>query len=145
MQLDMALGRDPGGRGVWGPERHRGLVSASFVLRTFENATVRRIPGEPDLRRLRDRFPEAFVEILVQEGERLSDELQDDESYRYCLLDLCARDWETLLNRFEEAKSLLPFVFDPLTGPRAGTPESDSSCGSAKPRGTTRRPAGDPG
>lgn len=122
MQLDMALGRDPGGRGVWGPDRDKGTVSASFVLRTFANATVRQVPGAQDLRRLQERFPEAFVEVLVKEGGKLSDELQDDESFRYCLVDLCARDWKALLNRFEEAKSFLPFAFVPLTGPLTGNP-----------------------
>ena len=122
MQLDMALGRDPGGREVWGPDRDRGMVAGSFVLRTFANATVRRVPGEQDFRRLQERIPEAFVEVLVKEGERLSDELQDDESFRYCLVDLCARDWKALLSRFEEAKTLLPFVFNPVTAPLAGNP-----------------------
>jgi hypothetical protein len=120
MQLDMALGRDPGGREVWDPGRDRSMVSASFVLRTFENGNVRRIPSEQDLQRLQDRFPEAFVEILVKEGERLSDELQDDESYRYCLVDLCAENRRDLLRRFDEAKGLLPFAFDPLTAPQTG-------------------------
>jgi len=121
MQLDMALGRDPGGREVWGPDRDKGTVSASFVLRRFANATVTRVPGEQDLRRLRERFPEAFVEVLVKEGAKLSDELQDDESFRYCLVDLCARDWKALLSRFEEAKALLPFAFGALPGPRTGS------------------------
>jgi len=114
MQLEMALGRDPGGRGVWAPGRSRGLVAASFVLRTFHNGRVRRVPRAEDLARLADRFPEAFVEILVKEGENLSDELQDDESYRYALVDLCAEDRKDLLKRFDEAKPLLPFAFEPI-------------------------------
>ncbi len=114
MQLDMALGKDPGGREVWGPDRNRAMVSASFVLRTFENAYVRGIPGEENLQRLQRQFPEAFVEILVKEGEKLSDELQDDESYRYALVDLCAKDWKDLLKRFDQAKTLLPFAFESI-------------------------------
>lgn len=114
MQLEMALGRDPGGREVWGPARNRGLVSASFVMRSFENGAVRRIPSGEDIRRLERRFPEAFVEILVREGEKLSDELQDDESYRYALVDLAAEDRKALLKRCDEAKNFLPFEFEPI-------------------------------
>lgn len=112
MQLELALGRDPGGRWVWGPGRRRG-VAASFVLRRFQDAVVRRVPGPQDLARLRARFPEAFVEILVREGKRLSDELQDDESFRYALIDLCAETREGLLARFQDARRLLPFAFGP--------------------------------
>ncbi|MGH7360170.1 MAG: ATP-grasp domain-containing protein [Candidatus Methylomirabilales bacterium] len=114
MQLDLALGRDPGGREVWAPGKSRGKVAASFVLRTFENGYVRRIPLAEEIERLAERFPEAFIEILVKEGEKLSDELQDDESYRYALVDLCAKDRKELLKKFDEAKHLLPFAFEPL-------------------------------
>jgi hypothetical protein len=114
MQLDLALGRDPGGREVWAPGRSRGMVAASFVLRTFENGYVRRIPLAAEIECLAERFPEAFIEILVKEGEKLSDELQDDESYRYALVDLCAKDRKELLKKFDEAKYLLPFAFEPL-------------------------------
>ena len=114
MQLDLALGRDPGGRGTWAPGRKRGMVAASFVLRTFEDGYVRRIPSAEEMERLEKRFPDSFVEILVKEGEKLSDELQDDESYRYALVDLCAKDRKELLKKFDEAKNLLPFVFEPI-------------------------------
>ena len=114
MQLDMALGDSPDGRGLWSPGRKVEGVSASFVLRRFEDGYVTRVPSEEDLRHFDERFPGACVEILVQEGKRLSDELQDDESYRYALVDLCARDWEGLQRKFDEAKQLLPFTFVPV-------------------------------
>jgi hypothetical protein len=114
MQLDLALGRDPGGRGIWAPGRKRGTVAASFVLRTFENGYVRRIPSAEEIERLERRFPEAFVEILVKKGEKLSDELQDDESYRYALVDLCAKNGKALRKQFDDAKGLLPFAFEPI-------------------------------
>jgi hypothetical protein len=118
MQLDMLLGRDPGGGEVWSPGRRVGGVAASFVLRRFEDGRVRQVPSAEDLCRLGQRFPGAFVEILVREGERLSDELQDDESYRYALVDLCAGDWQELQMKFEEARRLLPFTFAPGGQPR---------------------------
>jgi len=114
MQLDMILGREPGGEGVWSPGRKTDGVSASFVLRRFEDGRVTRVPSREDLDRFRERFPDAFFEILVKEGERLSDELQDDESYRYALVDLCAGNREELQKKFDEAKQLLPFTFAPL-------------------------------
>ena len=114
MQLDMLLGKDPGGTRVWAPGGRRAGVSASFVLRRFEDGHVTGVPSTEDVRRLHERFPEAFVEILVNEGEKLSDELQDDESYRYALVDLCASDWEELARKFAEAKTLLPFTFAPV-------------------------------
>jgi hypothetical protein len=114
MQLDMLLGKDPGGTRVWAPGRRRAGVSASFVLRRFEDGRVTGVPSAEDVRRLHERFPEAFVEILVNEGEKLSDELQDDESYRYGLVDLCASGWEELERNFAEAKALLPFTFSPI-------------------------------
>ncbi|MFB3820023.1 MAG: acetyl-CoA carboxylase biotin carboxylase subunit family protein [Candidatus Methylomirabilales bacterium] len=113
MQLDLALGRDPGGRRVWRPGRGRRGVAASFVLRRFQDALVLRVPVAAELARLRARFPEAFVEILASAGKRLSDELQDDESFRYALLDLCAGTRKALLARFREARGLLPFAFGP--------------------------------
>jgi hypothetical protein len=72
------------------------------------------VPEAEDLDRFSRRFPEAFVEVLVRRGERLSDELQDDYSYRYALVDLCATDQSTLFQKFDEAKRLLPFAFAPL-------------------------------
>jgi hypothetical protein len=114
MQLDMALGKEPHGKPAWSPGRRADGVSASFVLRRFEDGLVKRVPSPGDLDRLREHFPDADVEILVQEGKRLSDELQDDESYRYALIDLCAEDWEGLYRKFDRAKALLPFTFAPL-------------------------------
>ena len=114
MQLDMLLGKDPGGTTVWSPGQKADGVAASFVLRRFEDGRVTRVPSPEDLGRLRERFPDAFVEILVKEGERLSEELQDDESYRYALVDLCADTWEQLQKKFDEATGLLPFTFAPL-------------------------------
>ena len=114
MQLDLALGRNPDGTRTWSPGRGRNMVAASFVLRRFENGVVTQVPKPEDLERFARRFPEAFVEILVKEGEKLSDELQDDYSFRYAIIDLAAKDRNELQKQFNQAKQLLPFAFEPI-------------------------------
>ena len=114
MQLDLALGRNPDGRQTWAPGGSRGVVAASFVLRRFENGVVTHVPKPEDLERFAKRFPEAFVEVLVKEGEKLSDELQDDYSFRYAIIDLAAKDRNELQKQFNQAKQLLPFAFEPI-------------------------------
>jgi len=114
MQLDLALGRNPDGTRTWSPGRGRDMVAASFVLRRFENGVVTHVPGPEDLERFAKRFPEAFVEVLVKEGEKLSDELQDDYSFRYAIIDLAAKDRNELQKQFNQAKQLLPFAFEPI-------------------------------
>ncbi len=47
--------------------------------------------------------------MLVKEGERLSDELQDDESYRFALVNLCAGTWVELQRTFDEVAATAPF------------------------------------
>jgi len=122
MQLDLALGRNPDGRQTWAPGRSRGMVAASFVLRRFENGVVTHVPGPEDLEHVAQRFPEAFVEILVKEGEKLSDELQDDYSFRYALVNLFAKDRNALQKQFNQAKQLLPFAFAPIPDVHNGDP-----------------------
>jgi hypothetical protein len=136
MQLALALGKDPREAGVWAPGRGRGRVAASFVLRRFANGIVRRVPGMEDLERYARRFPEGCLEILVREGQKLSDDLQDDYSYRYALVNLHAKDRETLRRNFAEAERLLPFAFDPLPSTDNGTPDL--------PGAATRFPVPDP-
>ena len=115
------LWRCPGTLGVLQTDVHQRKQQRVFVggrVAAFvEQLEDLALPRAEDLARLADRFPEAFVEILVKEGENLSDELQDDESYRYALVDLCAEDRKDLLKKFDEANTLLPFGFEPI--PRA--------------------------
>ncbi len=118
MQLELGLGRDPGGRDAWQAGRACNGVSTSFVLRRFEDGLVTGVPTPDDLDRLRAKLPGAFVEVLVKEGERLSDELQDDESYRFALVNLCAGTWDELQRKFDEVATLLPFTFAGRAGGR---------------------------
>lgn len=107
--LALALGDRPVVRRPGAPFQ----VAASFVLRRFQDARVRRVPGEPDLAALATALPDARVKVLCRVGHRLSEELQDGMSFRYAVVNLGGRDRDHLRARFETAMSHLPFGFDP--------------------------------
>jgi hypothetical protein len=86
-------------------------VATSFVLRTFENKRVIRIPTLHEQDIFYSTFPDARFYNLVQIGDLLSDTLQDGKSFRYALIHLGARDKKELAEKFEHAKQLLPYEF----------------------------------
>ena len=86
-------------------------VAASCVMRLFENKRVVKVPTLDDIAQVKKIFPESRIYICVNEGELLSDQLQDGNSYLYCLIHLGARDQQELTEKFEYAKRLLPFAF----------------------------------
>ena len=105
--LDLALDREP--RMIRG--RGRYAASASCVLRTFEDAWVAAVPTADDVAKVLERFPDARIEILAEEGRWLSEQLQDGCSYRYGIVSLGGRDQRDIAERFSECRRLLPFVF----------------------------------
>lgn len=118
--IDLALGRAP--RRRRGRGRHR--CAASCVLRTFEDCRVARVPSEEDVAAVFERHPDARVEILAEPGRRLSEEMQDGESYRYGLVSLGGADREDILRAFAACERRLGFVLEPAgvraDGPSAG-------------------------
>lgn len=89
-------------------------VAASFVLRLFEDRIVTRTPTPEEVHQAQARFPDARIIIKVGEGDRLSDLSQDEESYRYAIINMGGKNWTDLYHRFEEIKQLLRFEFKPL-------------------------------
>ena len=109
-QLQLSQGKRPEfkkGKGQFG-------VAASYVLRLFENTKVMRIPSEDELSEIRDQFRDALMIIKVEEGIMLSDLSQDEESYRYAIINLGGKDWTDLYTRFDEINRLLEFEFEPV-------------------------------
>jgi len=107
-QLQLSQGEQPGfkrGKGRFG-------VAASFVLRHFDNRKVIRVPTQEELSDIRDQFPDAFVIIKVEEHTMLSDLSQDEQSYRYAIVNLGGKDWPDLYSRFDKLKQLLQFGFE---------------------------------
>ncbi|MFL6649396.1 MAG: acetyl-CoA carboxylase biotin carboxylase subunit family protein [Sulfurifustaceae bacterium] len=108
--LDLALGRRPAFRRRSG--KHR--FAASCVLRTFENATVAALPSAAEVARVQRLHPDVRVEILATQGRRLSQEMQDGESYRYGIISIGGRDREDILATLAECRSHLTFGLAPI-------------------------------
>lgn len=81
--VDLALGRKPEMPYREGPYRYAG----KFMMRRFNDAIVRKVPSEEELAALRKRFPVAFIEPAVREGERLSEIFHQDQ-YSFLLAEL---------------------------------------------------------
>jgi hypothetical protein len=109
-QLQLSQGEQPGfekGKGHFG-------VAASFVLRLFENKTVTRVPTQEELSKIRTRYPDSLIILKVKEGIMLSDLSQDEQSYRYAIVNLGGKDWTDLYTRFEDIKQHLRFEFEKI-------------------------------
>ena len=91
-------------------------AAVSYVMRLFNDKIVREIPSSGELRELGMRFPDARLKILCQPGRRLSQELQDGNSYRYAILNMGGACREDAIARSEKALRGLTFVFDDVSG-----------------------------
>ncbi|MDP3889367.1 MAG: ATP-grasp domain-containing protein [bacterium] len=89
-------------------------MSASLVLRIFENKRVLQSPSQQDIECFFEEFPDARIQFFVKTGDKLSDAFQDGKSFRYGLIHLGGRDRQDILEQFERAQQLLPFIFGPV-------------------------------
>lgn len=89
-------------------------LAGSCVLRIFENKRVCKAPGPKELERVYAAFPDARIQLFIEEGSLLSDVFQDGKSYRYGLVHLGARDSQELQEKFEWCTAVLGFEFEPV-------------------------------
>ena len=111
LQLELAAGGSP-----QLPPPRPGAVAASFLLRTYQDAIVRSVP---DTAAVTEALPGAQVELLVREGQRLSENDDDVLSHRLAVVALAGRDRNELMVRYRRAAALLPFQLAPLPVPAA--------------------------
>jgi hypothetical protein len=111
--LAVGQGRAP----AFTPWKGRYGFAASCVLRTFEDHIVVALPSEADIAGLSRLYPDIRVELHASVGRRLSDELQDGQSYRYGIVNLGGRDRDDVLTQFEACRKRLGIVLQP-TNPR---------------------------
>jgi hypothetical protein len=86
-------------------------VAASVIIRVWEDGVVRRL-ADPTL--LLERFPGVQVELLVREGQRLSENDDDTASHRLAVMALSGATRAELVARAEQAAALLRFEIEPV-------------------------------
>lgn len=89
--------------------------SASCVLRRSDNCLVRRVPSQRVLQQVKKRIPGTDVVLTAEEGDLLSDLMQDSYSYRYGWINLGGKSRAELRRRYRRALKMLKFDFVPLT------------------------------
>ena len=109
VMVDIALGRRPSPMERGG----RYQVSANFMLRSFVDGVVTRVPDQAELETVRELYPDTDFKIRVNEGDRLSDlEGQDSYSYELANIFLGADSRLELLERYDRVLEILSFEVD---------------------------------
>jgi biotin carboxylase len=88
-------------------------VAAKWFLRRFSDGFVRRTPTAEEVEQVERDIPGVTVNIVAQEGERLSD-LASQDSYSYELADIFVGgcDEDDLVAKYERCVEALRFDFD---------------------------------
>lgn len=93
------------------PRPKPGVVAASFLIRTYQDAIVRSVP---DTASLLEQYPGSTVELLVRAGQRLSENDDDLVSHRLAVVSLAGTDRDQLVADFDHAREMLRFELEPL-------------------------------
>jgi biotin carboxylase len=116
--LSIAQGLEP----TFSRRQGRYGFAASCVLRSFADYSVEAVPSEEHLQKLARLYPGIRVEVHATPGRKLSDELQDGQSYRYGIVSLGGRDLADVLQKFEACREKLGIVLRPLERPQGEEP-----------------------
>lgn len=109
VMIDLALGKKPD----FPKNQGQFQVAAKFMLRHYEDGSVRKVPNQEDIDRVKYNFPETEVLVSIESGMRLS-ELRDQDSYSYDIADIYmgAKSHKELLTNYKTALSMLPFKIE---------------------------------
>lgn len=75
---------------------------------------VEQLPSECELTDIATRHPGIRVELLKTENLCLSQNIRDDSSFIYGIINLCGRDRADVLQSLRDCLSRLTFAFVPL-------------------------------
>jgi len=109
IQLLLSLGLNPERLFKDRPAAYK--YASSFVLRSFKDKKIIRLPSEEDICGLKKIYPDARVEIYGKENHLLSDELNDMKSYRYGIINLGANSKKELSQKYKNCLAMLDFKF----------------------------------
>lgn len=82
------------------------------MLRTFQDALVKRVPTAAEVEAVHADLPGVRVEVLCEEGQRLSTQMQDGFSFRYAAVSVGGASRDAALRLFDACRGRLPFVFE---------------------------------
>jgi len=108
--LDIAQGCEP----TFARRQGRYGFASSCVLRSFADLAVEAVPSDDDVQRLAHVYPDIRVEVHATPGRKLSDELQDEQSYRYGIVSLGGRDLADVMQKFTACRDELGIVLRSL-------------------------------
>lgn len=85
--------------------------AAHFMVRTFGNGKVIRVPSPEEIKKAEQLFPETTISILVKEGDMLSElpALQDSYSYELANIFIGGKDSTDLLEKYNSILEILTF------------------------------------
>jgi len=112
IMLDLALGIKPeyphhsGGRYP---------MATKFMVRHYSgDALVKRVPSDDEIYAMRHKIDGVSVVVLIKEGQRLSDFVdQDSYSFEYANIFIGGHNEEELQQKYHRCMELLPFEFVP--------------------------------
>ncbi|WP_300463197.1 hypothetical protein [Desulfobacula sp.] len=109
VMVDLAMGKKPEFKKGGGPFN----VAAKYMVRSYEDGIITRVPDRMDIRELQHRFPGTEIKLHVDSGTRLSG-LYNQDSYTYELMDiyLGGNDCRDLTDKYEACLNMLGFSMD---------------------------------
>jgi len=110
IQIDLSLEKEPYFKKRSGIFKY----ATSFVLRSFKDKRIIKLPDKNDIEKVLSIYPEARIEIYGKEDAFLSEELQDMQSYRYGVINLGGNSRQELNDKYRQSLSLLKFKFENL-------------------------------
>ncbi|NIR30456.1 MAG: ATP-grasp domain-containing protein [Gammaproteobacteria bacterium] len=112
VMIDVALGRRPAFPRRQGEHR----LAAKFMLRRYEDGVVTRVPDDDDIRRVRARFRDTLVRLMVARDTRLAHlSFQDSYSFEVAEIFMGADSQQQLLADYRRCLEMLDLRFAPLS------------------------------